>query len=112
MRWVIGLALGFYFQRIERFRQERVPLTGPVLFTSNHPNSLTDSFVIAASAGRPVHFVATVQLFRFAPLKWLLSRCGVIPINRLADDPKSMRSVADTFEACFRVLESGQAVGS
>ena len=111
VRGLIKLALGFYFQRIERFHADRVPRTGPVLFTSNHPNSLTDSFVIGASVARKVNFVATVQLFRFAPLKWFLTRCGVIPINRLKDDPRGMRSIADTFEACYGVLEKGEAVG-
>src|SRR3954469_507377 len=110
MRWIIGLALGFYFRRIERFHPERVPLTGPVLFTCNHPNSLTDSFVVGAAVPRKVNFVATVQLFQFAPLKWLLTNCGVIPINRLKDDPRAMRSVADTFEACYQVLERGEAI--
>ena len=111
MRWVVRLALGFYFRRIERFHAERVPAVGPVLFTSNHPNSLTDSFVIGASVPRKVNFVATVQLFSVRPLKWLLTRCGVIPINRVRDDPRAMRTVAETFEACFRVLERGEAVG-
>ncbi len=111
MRWLVRLALGFYFRRIERFHAERVPATGPVLFTSNHPNSLTDSFVIGASVPRRVNFVATVQLFRFRPLKWLLSRCGVIPINRVSDDPRGMRTVASTFEACFGALERGEVVG-
>src|SRR2546425_11948267 len=111
MRWIIGLALGFYFRRIERFHAERVPMSGPVLFTSNHPNSLTDSFVIGASVPRKVNFVATVQLFRFKPAKWLLTQCGVVPINRVKDDPRAMRTIADTFEACFRVLERGEAVG-
>jgi 1-acyl-sn-glycerol-3-phosphate acyltransferase len=111
MRWLVGLALGFYFRRIEQFHAERVPAVGPVLFTSNHPNSLTDSFVIGASVPRKVNFVATVQLFRYRPLKWLLTRCGVIPINRVKDDPRAMHTVADTFEACFRVLERGEAVG-
>ena len=111
MRAFIGLALGFYFRRIERFHEERVPASGPLLLTSNHPNSLTDSFVIGAAVGRKVNFVATVQLFRFGPLKWLLTRCGVIPINRVKDDAKAMRTVAETFEACFRVLERGEAVG-
>jgi glycerol-3-phosphate O-acyltransferase/dihydroxyacetone phosphate acyltransferase len=111
MRSLVRLALGFYFRRIERFHAERVPATGPVLFTSNHPNSLTDSLVIGASMPRKVNFVATVQLFRLAPVKWLLTRCGVIPINRVKDDPKAMRTVAGTFEACYRVLEAGEAVG-
>src|SRR6266850_6566019 len=111
MQWIVRLALGFYFQRIERFHLERVPSSGPVLFTSNHPNSLTDSFVIGTSVPRRVNFVATVQLFRVAPLKWLLTHCGVIPINRVKDDPKAMRTITDTFEACFRVLERGEAIG-
>jgi 1-acyl-sn-glycerol-3-phosphate acyltransferase len=111
MRWFIGLALGFYFRRIERFHAERVPLSGPVLFTSNHPNSLTDSFVIGASVPRKVNFVATVQLFQIPLAKWLLTRCGVIPINRVRDDPKAMRTVTEAFEACYRVLERGEAVG-
>lgn len=109
--WVLRTATGFYFARIERFHRERVPATGPVLFTSNHPNSVTDAFVIGASVPRKVNFVATVQLFRLAPLRWLLTRCGVIPINRLKDDPRAMRTVMETFEACFRVLERGEAVG-
>ena len=111
MRGLIRLALGFYFRRIERFHIVRVPASGPVLFASNHPNSLTDSFVIGASVARKVNFVATVELFRFRPLRWLLTRCGVIPINRLKDDPRAMRSVAATFEACFAVLERGEAIG-
>src|SRR5436190_13593298 len=111
MRWLIGLALGFYFRRIEQFHLDRVPIIGPVLFTSNHPNSLTDAFVIGASVPRKVNFVATVQLFRFAPLRWLLLQCGVVPINRVKDDPRAMRTVTQTFEACYRVLEKGEAIG-
>ncbi|HEU5124279.1 MAG TPA: lysophospholipid acyltransferase family protein [Verrucomicrobiae bacterium] len=111
MRRLIGLALGFYFRRIDRFHRERIPKSGPVLFTSNHPNSLTDSWIIGSTVPRKVNFVATVQLFRFKPMKWFLTRCGVIPINRVRDDPKAMRSVTDTFEACFQVLERGEAIG-
>ncbi len=111
VRWMIGLALGFYFRRIERFHAGNIPASGPVLFVSNHPNSLTDSFVIGSSVPRKVNFVATVQMFRFAPLKWILGHCGVIPINRAKDDPRAMRTVADTFEACYRVMERGEAVG-
>jgi glycerol-3-phosphate O-acyltransferase/dihydroxyacetone phosphate acyltransferase len=110
-RGLLRLTLGFYFSRIERFHLERVPASGPVLFTSNHPNSVTDAFVIGTSVPRKVNFVATVQLFRFQPLRWLLTHCGVIPINRVKDDPRAMRTVLDTFEACFRVLERGEAIG-
>jgi glycerol-3-phosphate O-acyltransferase/dihydroxyacetone phosphate acyltransferase len=111
MRGMLRAVLGCYFSRIERFHAERVPAHGPVLFTSNHPNSVTDAFVLGAAVPRKVNFVATVQLFRLAPLRWLLTQCGVIPINRVKDDPRAMRTVLDTFEACYRVLEAGEAVG-
>jgi len=110
MRSFIGLVLGFYFRRIERFHAERVPASGPVLIVANHPCSLTDSFVVGYSVERPVSFMATVQLFRFAPLKWLLTQCGVIPVNRLKDDPRGMKSVLETFERCYAVMERGGAV--
>jgi len=109
-RALIRVALGFYFSRLEHFHAERVPAKGPVMFTANHPNSLTDAFVIGTAVPRKVHFVATAQLFQFKPLAWLLKQCGVIPINRLKDDPKAMRSVFDTFEACFQVLERDGAI--
>lgn len=109
-RWVLRAALGLYFARIERFHEERVPATGPVLFTSNHPNSVADAFVIGTSVRRKVNFVATVQLFQIAPIRWLLTQCGVIPINRVKDDARAMRTVRDSFEACYRVLERGEAV--
>src|SRR5882762_8257140 len=108
---MLGAALGFYFKRIERFHAERVPITGPLFFTSNHPNSVTDAFVIGVSAPRKVNFVATVQLFRFPLLRRLLAGCGVIPINRVKDDARAMRTVMETFEVCFRVLERGEAIG-
>ena len=108
---LVRCLLGIYFRRIELFHPERVPLRVAVLFVSNHPGSITDSFIIGALVPRQVHFVATVQLFRFKPLAWLLKQCGIIPVNRLKDDPRAMRSVLDTFEACFRVLEQNGAVG-
>src|SRR5437867_160729 len=108
---LVRLLLGIYFQRIELFHPERVPLRVPVLFASNHPGSITDSFIIGALVPRAVQFVATVRLFRFKPLAWFLRQCGIIPVNRLKDDPRAMRSVLDTFEACFKVLEQSGAVG-
>lgn len=109
-RGLIRAALSFYFSRIELFHAERVPSSGPVLFASNHPNSLTDAFVIGGSVRRKVNFVATVQLFRWRAVRWLLERCGVIAINRVKDDPRAMRTVLNSFAACYRVLERGEAV--
>jgi 1-acyl-sn-glycerol-3-phosphate acyltransferase len=103
--------LRIYFRRIERFHPERAPADGPVLFVSNHPGSVTDAFIVGTSVPRVVHFVATVRLFRKKFVAALLLRCGIVPINRRQDNPEAMRTVADTFEQCFRVLEQGGAIG-
>mgnify|MGYP000956212292 CR=1 FL=1 len=110
-RRLVRLGLGIYFRRIERFNADCVPRTGPVLFASNHPGSITDAFLIGTALKRRVGFVGTVQLFRWRPLGRLLKACGIIPVNRLKDDPRAMRTVMETFEACYRVLEAGGAVG-
>jgi 1-acyl-sn-glycerol-3-phosphate acyltransferase len=111
VRRFVRLALGIYFRRIERFDTGQVPETGPVLFASNHPGSLTDAFLIGTVLKRRIGFVGTVQLFRWRPIAWLLKACGIIPVNRVKDDPRAMRTVLETFEACYRVLEAGGAVG-
>jgi glycerol-3-phosphate O-acyltransferase / dihydroxyacetone phosphate acyltransferase len=117
-RWIraavvslVRLLIGVYFRRIERFHPEQVPERGPILLVSNHPGSLTDAFLIGATARRPVSFVGTIQLFRWKPIAWFLRICGIIPVNRQKDDARAMRSVMDTFEACYRVLEQGGVVG-
>jgi glycerol-3-phosphate O-acyltransferase / dihydroxyacetone phosphate acyltransferase len=110
VRSLVATLLAAYFEQIDRFRAEQVPETGPVLFVSNHPGSLTDAFLIGTSVRRPVHFVASVKLFRARWSAWLLSRCGVIPINRKQDDPTKMGTVAQTFEQCFAVLDRHGAV--
>lgn len=106
---LVRLLLGAYFRRIEVFHPERVP-AGPVLFVANHPGSVTDAFVVGTSVPRRPHFLATAQLFRFAPLAWLLRHLGIIPLNRREDDPAAMRSVADSFGAAYRVLDAGGGV--
>jgi len=111
LRLLVRSMLAVYFSRIDSFHPDRVPVTGPVVFASNHPGSITDAFIIGTTLPRRVHFVGTVRLFRAPPLAWLLRQCGVIPINRRQDDPTAMRTVARTFEACDRVLEDGGAIG-
>lgn len=111
VRRLVRLGLRIYFRRIEHFNAERVPAVGPILFASNHPGSITDAFLIGTALKRRVGFVGTVQLFRWRAVGWLLRACGIIPVNRVKDDPRSMRTVLETFEACYRVLEAGGAVG-
>jgi 1-acyl-sn-glycerol-3-phosphate acyltransferase len=99
-----------FFRRIERFRVDRVPARGPVLFVANHPGSATDAFLIGTSVPRAVNFVATASLFRNPLMAGFLHRCGVIPVNRRQDDPTKMHLVEDTFARCYDAFDAGGAI--
>ena len=86
-RTLARLLIGFFFNRIEYFHRERVPDTGPILFASNHPASMTDALILGTAVRRKIHFVAAAPFFRLRPVAWLLRHCGVIPVNRVRDDP-------------------------
>ncbi len=106
---LVRVLLGAYFRRIEVLHRERLP-PGPVLVVANHPGSFTDAFILGTLLPRRGQFLAAAKLFRFAPVGWLLHRCGIIPLNRLEDDPSAMRSVTGSFAAAFRALEAGGMV--
>jgi glycerol-3-phosphate O-acyltransferase/dihydroxyacetone phosphate acyltransferase len=105
------LVLGFYFGRIERIGEERIPRTGPVIVAANHPQSVTDALVLGLGLPRPVRFLAHSGLFR-SPLRALVLRAaGVIPVYRPQDDAEAAGKNAATFRACTEALVRGDAIG-
>jgi len=60
---------------------------------------------------RKVNFVATVQMFQFKPLKWLLTSCGVIPSTASRTIPAPCAPWRTALKPATRVLERGEAVG-
>ena len=90
---------------------ERVPSTGPVLLVANHPNSLLDPVLVAATAHRPVRFLAKAPLFTDIKVGWLVRASGAIPVYRHEDNPEAMSGNVDMFRAVHRVLAGGAAIG-
>lgn len=87
------------------------PRDGPVLFVANHPNSIVDAIVVAASVGRPVRFLAKATLFDEPGLGALVRAGGAIPVYRRQDDPALTDRNAQVFEAVHDALVAGDAVG-
>ena len=88
-----------------------VPPRGPVLLLANHPNSLLDPALVGAAAGRSVRFLAKSTLFTDPRVGWLVRASGAIPIYRRSDDAESAERNAEMFQAVFRELAAGAAVG-
>ncbi len=95
-----------------RFTSEgEVPERGPVLFVANHPNSMVDAIVVAASVGRPIRFLAKATLFDEPGIGALVRAGGAIPVYRRQDDPALTDRNARVFEAVHEALAAGDAVG-
>ncbi len=87
------------------------PAEGPVLFVANHPNSIVDAIVVAASVGRPIRFLAKATLFDEPGVGSLVRAGGAIPVYRRQDDPALTDRNARVFEAVHEALAAGDAVG-
>src|SRR5687767_3100114 len=104
--WVVRVILQPFFHvyfRLRRIGLEHVPKTGPVLMAANH-RSFSDPFVIGCCLGRPLHFVAKVELFDKRWKAWLLLALGAFPICRGESDEEAM-------ETARVILERGGVVG-
>ncbi|KJQ53146.1 lysophospholipid acyltransferase family protein [Microbacterium sp. SA39] len=101
------LARLVYRPRIEG--RENVPLTGAVIFASNHL-SFIDSIAIPVAAPRPVHFLAKSSYFEGAGFRGWLSRTffqsiGAIPVQRGAG-----KAALDALDLQRQLLDEGLAV--
>ncbi len=104
--WVVRAILQPFFHvyfRLRRMGLEHVPKDGPVLLASNH-RSFSDPFLIGCCLGRPLRFVAKIELFDKRWKASILLALGAFPIRRGESDEAAM-------ETARVVLEQGGAVG-
>ncbi|TCJ23979.1 1-acyl-sn-glycerol-3-phosphate acyltransferase [Microbacterium sp. PI-1] len=104
---ITPLARLVYRPRIEG--RDRVPLTGPVIFASNHL-SFIDSIAIPVAAPRPVHFLAKSAYFEGTGFQGWMSKTffesiGAIPVRRGAG-----QAALDALDLQRQLLDEGLAV--
>jgi glycerol-3-phosphate O-acyltransferase/dihydroxyacetone phosphate acyltransferase len=111
------LALQWFYREIEVVGIERLPVEGPVLLASNHPNALVDALVVGCTLSRPVVLTAKATLLENPLTRMLLRTAGVVPLRRVSDavrpggDGKlNPARNADAFATVLDVLEAGGVV--
>ncbi|MBK7537997.1 MAG: 1-acyl-sn-glycerol-3-phosphate acyltransferase [Myxococcales bacterium] len=111
LQWFLGLITRVFFRQVEVVGLEHVPVTGPVIFAGNHPNSLIDPVLIITTCGRKVHFAAKDTLFSSRLLRMVLRGVGAVPVARRDDHGSGKVDNDAAFTAMFQVLGGGGAIG-
>lgn len=81
---------------------ERIPASGGALFLVNH-QSFLDPLLVQIAMKRPVCWLARENLFAVPFIGWVLRHTYVIPIDREAAGPSSVRTALDRMQQGFIV---------
>ena len=92
------LELGL-LHRLQVEGREHVPAEGGFLVVCNHQSFLDIPIVAAALSRRHVSFVARETLANFAPLAWLMRRCGAVLIRRGVADRRALNEMIEHLRA-------------
>ncbi len=87
------------------YHTERVTsLEAPYILISNH-HAMLDPVAVAAPIKKyEISFLGKKEINRFAPVRWLVTKLHMIPVDRGHSDMEAMR-------ACMKVLREGGVLG-
>ncbi|MBI4476981.1 MAG: 1-acyl-sn-glycerol-3-phosphate acyltransferase, partial [Acidobacteria bacterium] len=104
--WALARLVARIFYRLERLGH--APPSGPALLVANHPNGLMDPAVVAATARRPVSFLAKSTLFD-GPFGFAMRWTRSIPVYRRMDAGADLSKNIEMFAAVEEALARGEA---
>jgi len=93
----------FRFFKLRPLNKDIIPHSGPGILVANHVNFF-DPIWIYDVLDRPMHFVATEELFRGRILSFVVRLFGTIPFRRQAQDFQSIRNI-------IKMLKAGGLIG-
>ena len=106
----VGIGIRFYYKEVKVLNKKSLVSKGPMIFISNHPNTLIDAMIIGYITRQPVYFMAKGTLFNSKLKLWLLRSLKMIPINRQGEGAVKGISNQSSFEECYQLLEKKQTL--
>ena len=103
--------MGIYYLDLQVSGDADLPENQPVIYASNHPNSLMDTMVLGSQVARPIQYLARSGLFSNPIAGWLLRSAGAIPVYRRQDGPATPGGNEGAFAAAYQVLRNGGVIG-
>lgn len=105
-----GIALRFFFRRIETVNADVVPSGTGVIFVLNHPNGLIDPALVFVALPRRISFLAKSTLFRMPVISFLLRTVEALPLYRKIDAGEDVSKNQLTFDLCRGLLARGGSI--
>jgi 1-acyl-sn-glycerol-3-phosphate acyltransferase len=110
LRMIVGTGIRLYYKRIKVKNAQFLEHEGPMIIIANHPNTLMDAWMVGYVCKQPIYYMAKGTFFNSPLKKWVLTGLNMIPINRQVDGKVEGVSNADSFEACYKILEEGKTL--
>src|SRR5688572_17739001 len=107
---LFGIALRFFFRRIETVNADVVPLGTGVIFVLNHPNGLIDPALVFVALPRKISFLAKSTLFKMPVISFLLRTVEALPLYRRIDAGEDVSKNQKTFEMAHELLARGGSI--
>lgn len=106
------LRFGFrlFYHKVHIHHIGNVPLTGPVLLVSNHPNSFMDALLIGAYLPRPTHFLARGDAFNNPVLAKVFKAYNMLPVYRISEGKENIEKNFETFDVSYNAVNEGGVV--
>ncbi|MCU0441319.1 MAG: 1-acyl-sn-glycerol-3-phosphate acyltransferase [Bacteroidia bacterium] len=107
---LLRLGFWFFYRKVHIHQLQNVPVNGPVLLVSNHPNSFMDALVIGAFLPRPTHFLARGDAFKNPVLAKIFKAYHMLPVYRASEGKENIGKNFETFDASYEAVNKGGMV--
>lgn len=110
LKLIVGLGIRLYYKRIKVKNVQYLEHDGPMIIIANHPNTLMDAWMVGYVCKQPIYFMSKGTFFSSPLKRRILASLNMIPVNRKVDGKVEGVSNEDSFEACYKLLESGKTL--
>jgi 1-acyl-sn-glycerol-3-phosphate acyltransferase len=100
---MVGLLTAGPVKRLFRFKskgEEHLPRDGGFVLSASHHSNLDPwPLGLPLYPDRQLRFMAKSEMYRYPPLRWILSRAGAFPVRRGMGDEEAMRTAVELAKA-------------
>ena len=105
LKFPAKLALYFYCRKIVINKKDFLQSDGPILITSNHPNSFLDAIILATLFNQPIYSLARGDAFVNKFYNRLLLSLNMLPVYRISEGAENLEHNYTTFSSCIEIFK-------